>query len=156
MQLLCLRPDTNQTLLEPHIRPNNVQISGRQELKALGFHFSSRPDVSLHSKTLQKFRSRLWGLRKLKSSKAKLKDLLSYCSSVVRQVAKFSVAAISPMVTGTPSEQVESLQVRVLKIVFGLTVSYGTVFEGEEIIETLKSRRERAHKRDGEGSGAPL
>ena len=50
------------------------------------------------------------------------------------------------MVTGTHSEQLESLQARVLKIVFGPTVSYGTVLEGK-IVGTLKSRREKAHIR---------
>ena len=57
-QLLCIGPDPRQTL-EPYIRPNGIQITGQQELKVLGFHFSSRPDISLHiTKTLQKFRMR--------------------------------------------------------------------------------------------------
>ena len=150
-QLLCIGPDTRQTL-EPYIRPNGIQITGQQELKVLGFHFSSRPDISLHiTKTLQKFRMRLWGLRKLKSARAKPKDLLDYYSTVVRPVAEFAAGAICPMVTGTQSEQLEALQARAMKVVFGPTVSYGTVLEGE-IVDTLKSRREKAHRKLAEKS----
>ena len=49
----------------------------QQELKQLGFHFSNRPNVSLHlTKISAKFRSRLWFLRHLKKAAVARNDLL--------------------------------------------------------------------------------
>ena len=143
-QLLCISAAVNENI-SSYIRPltnGSVQeTSSGRNLKILGFWFNERPTVHLHIKIMsEKFRAKLWSLRQLKLVGISSADLLKVYLTVIRPIIEFAAVTYGPMLTSELSDCIERLQLRVMKIIFGLTVSYRSVLETLQI-KTLKERR---------------
>ena len=144
-QLLCISASLNDNVAS-YIRPNtrgqiSETISGN-ELKILGFTFGRSPSVLCHvDKFCKKFRSHLWSLRHLKRNGMSQQDMLDIYKCTLRPVIEFADVTYGPMLTGAMSENIEKLQLRVMKIVYGTEVSYRTIIESGTV-ERLSARRE--------------
>ena len=149
-QVLCMSAAVND-YVSAYIRPlvNNsvVETTSSDSLKIVGFTFGNRPNVSLHIQIMcDKFRCKLWGFRKLKSSGMSQKDLLTVYTSVLRPIIEFASPTYGPMLTQELANNIEQLQLRAMKIVYGSCVSYRTVLQMTEL-ETLETRRNNAIKK---------
>lgn len=147
-QLLCIHPQGSN--MSSYIRAPDAEgeriVSG-ESLKILGFTFGRTPDVSVHTKQLIKgFIYKMWSMRHLKRSGMKQSKLLDVYKSVVRPTIDFAAPSYHCLLTKNQSEDIERLQLRCMKIVFGATVSYPTVLESG-LVEPLYARRENQFKR---------
>ena len=113
-------------------------------MKTLGFIFNSNGDVSDQIDSLQaKFRSRIWTLRELKRHDFSEKDLLKVYTTMIRPVVEYSLVVYHSMLTSQQSINLEKLQARALKNVYGHIYSYRKLLELSNL-ETLEQRREQA------------
>ena len=130
------------TYMRPTVEGKISETVSGTHLKILGFNFNNIPSVSYHISIMcQKFRAKLWSLRKLKRAGMDWSDLHFIYTSVLRPVIEYASVTYGPMLTAEQSRDIERLQLRVMKIVHGNTVSYGTVIE-ETNLKTLEERRD--------------
>ena len=140
-QLLCISGNLDNDI-STYIRPDETTeiVSGR-ELKLLGFWFGTRPNANLHvQKMAAKFRSRLWALRHLKNAGMNEDDLKKIYQTVILPVIDFACPTYHPLLTRTQSEQIEALQKRASKIIFGYNASYKEVISSGRL-QLLEERR---------------
>ena len=139
-QVVCISAAKN-AVVRSYINANE-RITSADELKILGFWFSTTPGVSLHvQKTVKKFCKRLWSLRHLKRSGMSQDDLLFIYMSVLRPVIDFASIAYHTLLTKEQSETLEHLQKKVLKIIYGYNVTYDDALERANIPRS-ENRRE--------------
>ena len=148
-QILCISSSTDQvsSYIRPTVKGETKETRSGKELKILGFWFGNKPNVSLHvKKTCEKFRSNLWALRKLRRTPMKSSELLNIYCTVHRPVIEFASPTYGPMLTSTMSQEIEGLQMRVMRIIYGPTVSYAEAlrFSGTETL--MKRRSDRLEK----------
>ena len=140
-QLVCISASKSAEV-NSYINANKSRLLSGNELKILGFWFSTEPTVELQVKKMEsKFRSRLWALRHLKRSRMKSADLLFIYKSVVRSVLDFACPTYHTMLSVTQSERLERLQRRAMKCIYGVERSYENILSTEDI-ERLDLRRE--------------
>ena len=141
-QLLCITGSRDYET-SSYIRHKDKEIRSSDSIKILGFWFDGKPSVGYHvERMLAKTRSRLWPLRRLKKSGLPETDLLRIYKSMIRSLLDYTVPTYHPQLTGQMSNDIEGLQARAMKIVFGNDVSYRTVLE-HGMIETHRERREK-------------
>ena len=110
-------------------------------LKMLGFHFSSKPNVTKHIEVLKKrFRSRLWILIHLKNAGFNREELVRVYKVVLRPVHDYLCTVYHSMMTDAQDEEVERLQAHALKYIFGWKQSY-VQLRALADVETLRARR---------------
>ena len=146
-QLLCISGNTGY-LSNSYIRTDDEkQITSTNELKILGFWFGHQPNVDVHVNKLQaKFRTRLWSLRHLKKSGMGPTDLLFIYTTMLRPVLDFAAPSYHSLLTAAQTEQIERLQKKSLRVVYGPEISYREAIAIANIC-TLKERREQLTKR---------
>ena len=146
-QILCISASSSDSVssyIRPKIDGEVTETRSGDHLKIVGFHFDEKPSVACHIRhTCAKFRSGLWSLRKLKHIGMGEDDLMKIYKSTLRSVVEFASVVYGPMLTSAMETDIESLQLRATKIIFGPYVSYRTVLEETEL-ETLTSRREKS------------
>ena len=141
-QLLCISAAKNH-VPSAYITHKETNITSVSSVKILGFWFGTSPGVGLHvSHMLNKVRSRLWSLRKLKASGLNSRDLLNIYKCSIRPILDYVVPTYHSQLTQEMSNEIEGLQAVAMKIVFGYKVSYQTVIDND-FIETHLERRER-------------
>ena len=141
-QLLCISAAKNH-VPSTYITHKETNITSVSSVKILGFWFSTSPGVGLHvSHMLNKVRSRLWSLRKLKASGLNSQDLLNIYKCSIPPILDYVVPTYHSQLTQEMSNEIECLQAVAMKIVFGYKVSYQTVIDND-FIETHLERRER-------------
>ena len=140
-QLLCISGNSAFTV-KAYIRTETEEIRSGEELKILGFWFGPKPNVNLHvEKMLAKFRTRLWSLRHLKKSGMSPADLLLVFTTILRPVLDFAAPAYHPLLTVGQTKDLEMLQKKALKIVYGPTIRYEEALALANLT-TLEERRE--------------
>ena len=140
-QMLCIsgNPSFN---VQSYIRTGNEEIRSTEELKILGFWFGTRPNVSVHvEKLLKKFRSRLWALRHLKKSGMNTSDLLFVFTTVLRPILDFAAPTYHPLLSVGQSNDIEKLQKKALRVVYGPEIKYEEALAVANIT-SLQERRE--------------
>ena len=123
-QLLCISPmgEVEQT---SYIVANGEEITSGSSLKILGFYFGRRPNADEHMKSIvRKFYTRIWTIVHLMKSGLPNLDVLAMFESMVRPVMEFAAPAFHSLLTKTQAGELERLQARALKIIFGWNVSY--------------------------------
>ena len=147
-QLLCIsHPSGDEVTSYIHPSATNQRIESTDELKILGFWFGPEPNVSLHVKKIEEhFRGKLWSLRKLTRWGMPREDLVKNYTTVLRPTIEYAAETYSSMLTSDQSARIESLQAKAMKVIFGDTVSYGTVIDNN-IVDTLSSRRKEIVKK---------
>ena len=144
-QLICISSNPHSDI-RSYIRHDGKEMQSVNELKILGFWFSNKPTVELHIRKLEeKFRSRLWTLRKLKKNGMDNTDLLTVFKTVVRSIADFAAPTYHSLLSKTQTESLEKLQRRALKIIYGHSVPYSKCLELSGL-DTLDNRREKLVK----------
>lgn len=143
-QLLCISAacySDASTYIRPFSDNATSEISSGPSLKILGFWFDRRPTVSFHiSKICEHFRAKLWSLRWMRRSGMGQNDLLFVYQSSLRPIIEYSCVTYGPMLNARMAGDLERLQLRAFKIVFGINVSYSTVLK-ETSIGSLQDRR---------------
>ena len=118
------------------------RIGCKQNFKALGLHFSSRPDMWEQVKAIQKnMRKRLWMLRNLKKSGFSQDELVKVYKTMIRPVADYGAVVYHSSLNDHQDELLENLQTAALKCVFGPGLS-GRKMRSQAGIQTLRERRE--------------
>jgi hypothetical protein len=113
-------------------------------LKLLGFSFDSTPTVRAQVAAIQdKVRRRLWILRHLKTFGFEQDELVQVYQSQIRSVIEYCSVVYHGLLTGEQSAQLEGLQYKALKCVYGYGESYRGLRE-KAGIETLEERRRKA------------
>ena len=144
--LLCINPRGKQVTSFIKNLNGNTLKSG-ETLKILGFTFGCTPDVSVHTRLMMnRFASKMWGLRLLKRIGMSRSDLLFTYKTTLRPVAEFAAPSFHPILTREQTKSIERLQARSMKVIYGELVSYGTVLR-EGNIESLEDRRAQALKK---------
>ena len=103
----------------------------------------SSPTVKKHVEyMLEKSRKKLWTIRHLKNAGLSSSDMLKVFNTVVRSTLEYAVPTYHPMLTGELSDEIESIQKRACKLIFGWSSQYDELIS-IGTIETLATRRER-------------
>ena len=149
-QLLAISASINDQVkayIKPDVRGQRSETLSGESLKIVGYTFGNKPSVGPHVQLMcNKFRSKLWGFGKLKSAGMSQEDLLLTYKSVLRPIIEFASPTYGPMLTEEMSTNIEQLQLRAMKIVYGNCVSYRTVLNMTNV-ELLSTRREKAIER---------
>ena len=121
---------------------DGTKIEGKQALKVLGFHFSTRPDMSAQVADIRrKFVSRMWVLRHLAHRGFTAEDLKKVYLSVILPCHDYCSVVYHSSLTAQQSDVLERLQSQVLKCIYGYQYSYRELLELTGLT-TLKARRE--------------
>ena len=140
-QLLCISSSVNSEI-STYIKFGNDKIESSDELKVLGFIFGKKPTVQKHvDYILKKARSRLWAIRNIKSAGISNNDCLTIYKNVVRPCLEYVVPTYHPMLNVQMSDEIETVQKRACRIIFGYDKCYDEIIE-EKILPSLQERRE--------------
>ena len=121
----------------------NIVRSGN-EMKVLGFNFSSDPDMSAHVRAIKsKFRSRTWILRHLQHRGFSKDDLVRVYRSLILPVHDYCSCVYNSSLTLTQASALERLQAQALKSIFGYEHSYSSLLQ----LTGLKRLQERRDAR---------
>ena len=105
-------------------------ITSGNEMKILGFNFSSDPDMSAQVRAIKaKFRSRTWILRHLQHRGFSSSDLVRVYRSVILPVHDYCSCVYNSSLTLTQASALERLQAQALKSIFGYEHSYSSLLE---------------------------
>ena len=89
----------------------NVRVDCSKELKALGFIFNSKGDVSTQVERLSnKFRHKVWTLRHLRKNGFEESELLRVYKSHIRPTIEYSAPIYHPMLNKDQTTNIERLQ----------------------------------------------
>ena len=91
---------------------------------------------------LSKVRKKLWTLRHVKAAGLCQSDLLKIYQTVIRPTLEYAVPTYHPMLTKEMCEEIESVQRRACKLIFGWDSNYDKLLEDKKI-ESLHDRREK-------------
>ena len=139
-QLLCINNLGKQ--VRSFINVPDGRIISADKLKILGFYFGECPDLSVNTaRIIGKFNSKLWGMRHLKMAGMTRSKLLFIYKATVRPTVEFASNTFHCMLSKQQAAELERLQLRAMKIIFGDTVAYNTVLQSG-LISSLESRRE--------------
>ena len=125
-QMVCVAGQ-NTSRISTFIRDadSGSKVLSGDEMKILGFHFSSKPTVDLHVEyMIKKIRKRLWLLRNLKRAKASSSDLTNCYTCFIRPVFDFCSNIYHSMLNKSLSNQLEKMQNKALRIIFGYEKSH--------------------------------
>jgi hypothetical protein len=131
--------------------PPILQFERVEFFKLLGVIVSNDLKWSRHINYIcNKANSRLYFLRQLKRAAASNDDMLHFYLSVIRAVLEYAVPAWHTSLTTALSDQIEAIQKRALRLIFGSSVSTHQSYQSfcsELGILTLQARRENLCKR---------
>ena len=98
--------------------------------------------MSAHVELIKKkFNCRSWLIRHLKQAGLKEKDLVQIFTTTICPVIEYAAPVYHKMLTGSQVDEIEKLQQRTLKLIFGHRVSYKEALRKTDI-PTLETRRE--------------
>ena len=141
IQLLCISANSTSNA-SSYIRAGTDKIFSSNNLKILGFVFGETPSVKYHIEyMLNKARRRLWTLRHCKKAGLCKDDLLNVFNVFIRPLLEYAAPTFHPMLNGYLKDQIEQIQKRACKMIFGWQSSYDQLVSEEKIV-TLSARRE--------------
>ena len=141
-QLLCVTGSINYNV-DSYINLRGTRIYSSETLRVLGMTIDSKCTMAAHVRGLKrKFSSRIWILRHLKRSRMSADDLLRMFNVYIRPTLEYACPTFHPMLTGGMRDDIEMIQKRACRIIFGINMSYD-VLVNDKKIETLEARRER-------------
>ena len=142
-QLLSVHPTHTKeykTFIHPG-GPDSERIVSGEELKILGFYFGEKPTAARHVFHLKrKFWARAWILRHLNKADVPPEDLVKIYNCLVRPILDYSAVIYHSLLNKGESRQLEDLQKKALRIVFGQKKTYEECPELARI-PTLYQRR---------------
>ena len=122
-------------------------MDSSSEMILLGFKFGNKPTVAAHVDfIISKFNSRSWLIRHLKQAGVPDQDLVKIFATVIRPVIEYAVPVYHPLLTEDQKSLIESLQRRILKIIYGYKTSYARALESSGLPSLEDRRREIVEK----------
>ena len=123
-----------------HDTEGNV-VESQENMKILGFNFSSTPDMSAQIEAIRKgFMARIWSLRHLGHSGLGTADLLKVYKSILLPIHDYCSCVYNSSLTITQVNVLERLQAQALKAIYGYEHSYRALLEMTGL-STLRERR---------------
>ena len=140
-KLLC-KSATIHSAVSSYIEHANERISSVPQITLLRFRFSNRPDVSAHVGFIrEKLNASTWMIRHLKMSGVPVGDIVAVYTSVIRPVIVYASPAFHSLLTITQGEEIEQLQRRILKIIYGFDISYNDALARSGLTRLGERRR---------------
>ena len=140
--MLCVSESLAYTADAYILDADGNHIGCTKGIKALGFCFSSRPDMSAQVEHIKKsMRSRFWTLRNLKNSGFNEDELVRVYVTMIRPVAEYDCVVYHSSLTDQQDEVLDRLQNQVLKCVYGPGIS-GRKMCAMAGLDTLRKRCE--------------
>ena len=134
-QLLCMTGRGGEET-RTYIETANSKIFSDKTLKIVDFTFGEHPDASAHLQNLKRcFNKRLWAIRHLKRSGFDTEDLLDVYETMIRPIIVFTCVVYGPMIGKTEEANLERLQNRVPRLIYGTHVA--------KDYRSLRERRDR-------------
>ena len=130
-QLICI--SSLFTHCSSYFMADEQRIDSQESMILLGFAFNL---------VKKKYRARSWLLWHLKSAGLPTEDLVRIYVSTLRSVIEYVAAIYHPMINATQSEEIERLQRRILKIIYGWDMPYARALQLSGL-PTLKERRDQ-------------
>ena len=141
-QLLCIHANATSNV-QSYVRSGSDKIVSTDKLNILGFMFGKELSVRAHiNYMLDKAKKKLWTLRHLKRADLGKGDLLNIFLSVIRSVLEYAAPTYHSMLNIQMSDEIDGVQRRACKIIFGWDSSYSQLVE-DGTIEELSKRREK-------------
>ena len=141
-QMLCINPNPYSDMTSYINTPSNEVIRSTDSLKILGFTFGREPNAKMHvTKLIERFHSKLWTLRFLKGSGMHSRDLRKIYDTCIRTGVEYSSVVYNTLIPGYLSDQLERVQGRAMRIIYGSGESTASLYERNDV-ETLASRRD--------------
>ena len=141
-QLICIGAAIHSETSSFITVDNDTRIESQDELVLLGFKFGNRPTVTSHVKFIErKVNVRIWILRHLISAGVPLSDVTAVYKSSIRSVIEYASAVYHTMLSMGQRDELERLQRRCLKIIYGHRTSYAKALEISGL-QKLEERRQ--------------
>ena len=133
------------------------RIGCQDTIKALGMHFSSRPDMWAQVESVKKkIRSRYWMLRNLKKAGFTKEELVTVYSTMIRPVADYGAVVYHSSLTDQQDEILDNLQNGALRCIYGPGLSGRRMREMAGVTTLRKRREEMCDKFAKKCAGDPL
>ena len=144
-QLLCISSSQTSDVTSFVRLGDGSLIESQGELKQLGFHFGTRPNVATQVEYMKKkFRGRLWMLRHLQKAGLSEEDLVSMYKIFLLSVLDYGSVVYHSMVTKEQAGQLEGLQRSAMRVIYGHSRPYLQILgDLQGKIEPLHERRQR-------------
>ena len=140
-QLLCISANKISDV-RSFVKVGDEKIVSGSELKLLGFMFGNTPSINPHvNYMLKKARKKLWTIRHLKRAGLGQEDLLKVFNTCIRPTLEYVAPTYHPMLTKEMSDNIEQIQRRAIKLIYGWDADYQKLLD-EERITSLSTRRE--------------
>lgn len=125
MQLLCIALSNNYDTTSYIELRSGQRIQSGNEMVLLGLKFNDRPAVAAHIDLIRsKFNCRSWILRHLKMAGVPDATIANLYAAIIRPVVEYAVPVYHWLLNKSQSDDVEKLQRRAMKILFGPKTSY--------------------------------
>ena len=145
--MLCVSAATSYRARSFVRLPDDDVVLSSKKCRLLGFHFDESPGVAAHVKEiLKKVRYRIWSIHHLKRLGLCISGLINVYVSLVRPCFDYACVVYHPMLTKTQSNQLERMQRKVMKIIFGFDTSYERCLSRAGI-DSLSYRRQQLCER---------
>ena len=140
-QLLCVSASKSANVTS-YVKSGSTKVESCDKLKMLGFMFGKDPSVQTHVNfMLEKARKKLWLLRHLKRAGLEVDDMLKLFNTIIRPTVEFAAPTYHPMLNVKMTKEIEGIQKRASKIIFGWDSSYADLIEDGRL-KSLEERRE--------------
>ena len=146
-RLFCITAAQNSEVLAFIKTSPDTHIESVDDMVLLGYAFDSKPSVAAHVRLIiRKFNIRSWLLRHLISAGVPQNDVSKIYSTVICPVLEYATPVYSPLLGQNQIDEIESLQRRSLKIIFGHKTSYSKALELSGLSTLEQQRCEIARK----------
>ena len=139
--IMCVSDNINYKAETYIVDNNGNEITGVDNMRVLGFDFSSKPTVHRHVDGVRKrVRQKYWMLRHLKKFGMSSSDLVSIYSSMILPVMDYCDFVYHSMLTDEMDEQLEAAQAGALRTILGSGLS-ARKMRSETGLKTMRDRR---------------
>ena len=146
-QLVCVSAAIHSEVTSHVNDGEGGRILSQDSMTVLGFSFGSRPTMTEHVALVRrKYNARSWVIRHLKAAGVPNEDIIKVYAATVRSSIEYASVVYHTMLTTSQSEEIERMQRRCLKIIYGFRVSYREALERSGI-QSMKERRVQAFKK---------
>ena len=122
--ILCISDPLNHLRKVHMFTEEGERLDSTEEMKVLGFTFSSRPTVHAHvDSIIKKFRQRYWSLRHLKKVGFDNAELVRVYKCNILPLADYAAVIYHSLLTDEQDEQLENAQTSALKCIFNHCLS---------------------------------
>ena len=140
-KLMVISGATSYTPAAHFFAEDRSLVESVEEMKILGFHLSSDPNMGAQVAAIKrKFASKIWVLRHLGHRGFSKPDLLRVYKSIVLPAHDYCSNVYNSVITQYQADELERLQARALKAIYGYQFSYRELREMSGLT-TLRERR---------------